>query len=690
VLVTRPDPEALLEQLDPEQREVATTLEVPVAVIAGAGTGKTRAITHRIAYAAAVGAYAPRATLAVTFTTRAAGELRTRLQTLGVDGVAARTIHSAALRQATYFWPRAYGHDLPPVADNSFAMVAEAVTRLRLPSDTAVVRDLVAEVGWAKVTNVVPESYATIARAANRAVAALEPEQVARVLTTYEEIKRDRGRIDFTDILLCCAALLSDHEHIAAEVRRTYRHLVVDEYQDVSPLQQGLLDLWRGNSRDLCVVGDPAQTIHTFAGASATHLLSLQQRIPGTQVIELVRDYRSTPQVVNWANALLNGTRERHVQLVAQQPDGPAPLLAEAVDEAAEATAVAQWLTDCHAAGTPWHEMAVLFRINAQSPTVELALGEARIPYQVRGAERFFERPEVRQAVAAIRAAARTEGDIEGLPRVRATLSALGWTQEPPSGAGKVRERWESQNALVDAMADFAASRDQTTTLGEIVDEIQRRTEVDLAPIGSGVTVATLHSAKGLEWDAVALIGVHEGGVPFVLATTPEQLAEERRLLYVGITRARSLLRVSWSTGRTGGGARRRSRFLDGLEVSGPGGATPRRVPRQRKPAPLPLPTRCTVCGTSIVSAAERAMARHRDCPGTYDDALLATLKDWRRLQADFEGLPPYVIFSDATLTAIAEARPRTHADLLPIDGVGPTRANRYGSAVVSIVARSS
>ncbi len=684
--MVRIDPDSILEQLDPEQRAVATTLGSPVVVIAGAGTGKTRAITHRIAYASAVDAYDPRATLAVTFTTRAAGELRARLQRLGVSGVAARTFHSAALRQATYFWPRAYGHDLPPVADNSYAMVAEAVTRLGLPTDSAVVRDLVAEIGWAKVTNVLPETYGPLARAANRTVSALEPDQVARVFSAYEDVKRERGRIDLNDILLCCAALLSEHEHIAAEIRRTYRHLVVDEYQDVSPLQQGLLDLWRGAGRDLCVVGDPAQTIHTFAGARSSYLVGLPDRLPGTTVIELTRDYRSTPQVVDLANRLLDGTRDRHVVLRSQQLPGPAPELVAATDDAAEAAEVAGWLTQRRADGVEWREMAVLFRINAQSPAVELALAQAGIPYQVRGAERFFERPEVRQAVAAIRAAARTEGDLEGLPRVRATVSALGWSHDPPQGSGRVRERWESQNALIDMLTDVVADQPVAPSLDDLVAELQHRTDVDHAPVGAGVTVSTLHAAKGLEWDAVAILGVHEGGVPFVLATTPEQIAEERRLLYVGVTRARTHLRLSWSSGRSGAGNRSASRFLAGLAPE-PGDAGPVRRRRTTRTATAPLPASCRVCGRGLTGAAERTLGRHLDCPGTYDADTLTALTEWRQHQAATEKVPVYCVFSDATLTAVAEARPVDLDALGAVAGVGPAKLARYGAAVVRIVA---
>ena len=284
-----PGADALLDRLDPEQREVATSFGGPVAVIAGAGTGKTRAITHRIAYGVASGVYNPMSVLAVTFTTRAAGEMRGRLQQLGVRGVQARTFHSAALRQAQYFWPKAYGSDLPPVVDNRWGMVAEAASRLRVSTETAALRDLSGEIGWAKVSNVTPDRYVELATSEQRRLASFDAETVARVFAAYEEVKRERQRIDFEDILLCTAAMISDHERVAAQIRRTYRHLVVDEYQDVSPLQQTLLDLWRGESHDLCVVGDPAQTIHTFAGARASFLTGFAQRHPGTTVVRLVR-----------------------------------------------------------------------------------------------------------------------------------------------------------------------------------------------------------------------------------------------------------------------------------------------------------------------------------------------------------------------------------------------------------------
>jgi DNA helicase-2/ATP-dependent DNA helicase PcrA len=673
-----PHPDEILRGLDPEQLEVATSLGEPVVVIAGAGTGKTRAITHRIAYGALTGALDPSSTLAVTFTTRAAGELRGRLATLGVNGVQARTFHSAALRQAQYFWPKAYGTALPQVTEGRFSVVAEAARRLGLPTDTSVIRDVSGEVSWAKVSNVEPESYAALAKASGRSVAGIEPDAVGRLLVTYDNLNRDRGRIDFDDILLCTVALLSDHEDVAAQVRRTYQHLVVDEYQDVSPVQQRLVDLWLGPNQDVCVVGDPAQTIHTFAGARAEYLLSFASRHPGARKVELVRDYRSTPEVVEVANRVLAGSGQRHVTLRAQRPSGASPVFESASDEAAEAAAVARWLKGLRADGVDWREMAVLYRINAHSPAYEAAFADAGIPYQVRNAERFYDRPEVKQALGALAATARTKGSEPGFEQVLVVLGALGWTEKPPSTGGQVRERWESQNALVDLAAGLAADG---PTLTDLVAELQRRAAVKHAPSGAGVTLTTLHGAKGLEWDAVALVGIHEGGVPFVLAETDAQIAEERRLLYVGVTRAREHLRISWSGGR--GRDRRPSRFL---AAAMPTSAAPVRQ-RRRPVTKETVPTMCRVCGKGLHAPAERMLGRHEDCPSRYDEDLLAALHTWRTRAAESAGLPEFCIFTDSALIAIAESCPRNADQLAEVSGVGPAKIRKYGADVLALLA---
>lgn len=720
---TPPSPDELLNRLDPEQREVATRLGGPVAVIAGAGTGKTRAITHRIAYAVASGVYNPTSVLAVTFTTRAAGEMRGRLQQLGIPRVQARTFHSAALRQAQYFWPKAYGGQLPAVLENRVSLVAEAASRLRMQTDRPGLRDLVAEIAWAKVSNVGPEKYAELANRHDRQLASFDADTVGQVFAGYEQLKRERQRIDFEDILLCTAAMISEHDAIAGQIRDRYRHLVVDEYQDVNPLQQALLDLWRGESQDLCVVGDPAQTIHSFAGARADFLTGFARRHPECTVIRLVRDYRSTPEIVRVANQLsqqlgpqsqtsssTSASRQdaaalAPVTLQAQQASGPDPSFVEEADEAAEAAAVADWLVARHQAGIDYRQMAVLFRVNAQSPGIEQALADRDVPYLVRGGERFYERPEVRQALLTLRnqtvdsarppdaTADPDTADSAAIGDIKAVLSGLGWSEQPPSGGGQLRERWESLSALVAVAEDFATAH-PGSSVADVSAELDRRAAVQHVPAARGVTVSTLHSAKGLEWDAVAVIGVCEGSLPFVLATSMADIAEERRLLYVGMTRARYQLRLSWARTRNGSGQRSPSRFLNGIR---PGGAnsdssnTARRPRRgQRGSRKSALAATCRSCGHPLRDAGERKLGRHEDCPSTYDDQVLSRLQSWRKQRAQAESIPAFCVFTDATLVAIAEALPRTARQLIKVPGIGAAKIDRYGADVLEVIEQPS
>lgn len=676
----------LLEGLDPEQREVALALRGPVRVLAGAGTGKTRAITHRIAYGVAAGVYNPTQVLAVTFTTRAAGEMRTRLRQLGASGVQARTFHSAALRQARYFWPKVYGGELPPLMDSKLSLVGNAARRNRVDTSAATLRDLAAEIEWCKVSNVRPDDYVRVAPAKGREVASADPATVARVFASYEDLKRDADRIDMEDVLLCAAAVLTEDHRVAAEVRRQYQHFVVDEFQDVSPIQAALLDLWLGDRHDLCVVGDPAQTIYSFAGASARYLLDFPRRHPGTTSIELVRNYRSTPEVVELANSLMAGSDAGAVRLRAQEPSGPAAEFEEHPDEVAEATAVATRVGRSIADGTPPHAIAVLVRINAQTEAFEEAMASAGVPYVVRGGERFFHRPEVRQAVTLLRGSARNRDDGDGdvVERTRAVLAGMGWQAKAPTARGNARDRWESLQALTDLAATFAAAA-PTATLGDFVDDLDRRSAEQHAPVASGVTIATLHAAKGLEWDEVHLCGLVEGTLPISYALdSPAAVEEERRLLYVGITRARRHLRLSWALARSPGGraGRRPSRFLDGLR--------PEAASDRRKQVPDPRKKRqstCRVCARPLLSVAERKIGRHEDCPSSFDEELFERLRTWRSETARAESVPAYVVFTDLTLQAIAEVRPRSVEALLSISGIGRAKQEKYGDAVVALLA---
>ncbi|MFE9805295.1 ATP-dependent DNA helicase UvrD2 [Streptomyces sp. NPDC005227] len=704
--------DAVLDGLDPEQREVATALHGPVCVLAGAGTGKTRAITHRIAYGVRAGILQPSSVLAVTFTNRAAGEMRGRLRQLGAGGVQARTFHSAALRQLQYFWPKAVGGSLPRLVDRKIQLVADAAAACRIRLDRGELRDVTGEIEWSKVTQTIPADYAAAAAKAGRE-APRDPAEIAQIYSAYEDLKRDRAVIDFEDVLLLTVAVLQDRHDIAEQVRSQYQHFVVDEYQDVSPLQQRLLELWLGERDSLCVVGDASQTIYSFTGATPDHLLDFRTRHPGATVVKLVRDYRSSPQVVHLANGLLSQAHgraaEHRLELISQRPPGAEPVYAEYTDEPAEAEGAARRIRDLIASGVPAAEIAILFRTNSQSETYEQALADAGVPYQLRGAERFFDRPEVRKAGSALRAAARFGGndalldDADDLPsQVRAVLSGEGWTTRPPAGSGAVRERWESLAALVNLAQDFATAK-TGATLADLVAELDERANAQHAPTVQGVTLASLHSAKGLEWDVVFLVGVAEGMMPITYAKTDEQVEEERRLLYVGVTRAREHLFVSWALARSPGGraGRRPSRFLDGLRpgsvaAAGRGGggigaggiergvrggvATP--VGRRSR-----TPARCRVCGRTLTDAGEMKLMRCEGCPSDMDEGLYERLREWRAVQAERSGQPAFCVFTDKTLMAIAETAPDDAGELARIPGVGVRKLNRFGADVLAICA---
>ncbi|MGJ7419983.1 ATP-dependent DNA helicase UvrD2 [Streptomyces cinereoruber] len=698
--------DAVLDGLDPEQREVALALSGPVCVLAGAGTGKTRAITHRIAYGVRAGVLQPAGVLAVTFTNRAAGEMRGRLRQLGAGGVQARTFHSAALRQLQFFWPKAVGGDLPRLLERKVQLVAEAAARCRIRLDRNELRDVTGEIEWAKVTQTVPADYPAVVAKSLRD-APRDPAEIGQIYATYEQLKRDRSVIDFEDVLLLTVGILQDRHDIADQVRRQYQHFVVDEYQDVSPLQQRLLDLWLGDRDNLCVVGDASQTIYSFTGATPDHLLNFRTRHPGATVVKLVRDYRSTPQVVHLANGLLSQARgraaEHRLELISQRDPGPEPVHTEYADEPAEAEGTARRVRDLIAAGVPAGEIAVLYRINAQSEIYEQALADAGVPYQLRGAERFFERQEVREAGIALRGAARAGGndslldDAEDLPaQVRAVLSTKGWTTEPPAGSGAVRDRWESLAALVRLAEDFVHAR-PGATLSDLVAELDERAAAQHAPTVQGVTLASLHAAKGLEWDAVFLVGLTEGMMPITYAKTDEQVEEERRLLYVGVTRARVHLTLSWALSRSPGGraSRRPTRFLKGLRPgSGPLGAPghgggPASVERgtaaaRRRPRG---PVLCRVCGATLTEAGAMKLMRCEDCPSDMDEGLYERLRDWRAERAGELGQPAYCVFTDKTLMAIAERVPATGGELASISGVGTRKLNRFGADVLAICA---
>jgi len=650
----------VLAGLDPEQRAAAEALRGPVCILAGAGTGKTRAITHRTANMVVSGVAAADRILAVTFTTRAAGEMRSRLRGLGVGGVQARTFHSAALRQLQYFWPQLSSGARPTIIESKLPSVRAAAGRARVSLDPTKQRDVAAEIEWAKAALVTPDRYAATAAQADREPP-IELATMQQLFADYEEVNNERGQLDFEDMLLLTAAAIEEHRTIAHEVRERYRYFVVDEYQDVNPLQQRLLEAWLGDRDDLCVVGDPHQTIYSFTGASSSYLLEFSKRFAGATVVRLMRDYRSTVQVVAAANRLLPAS-----QLVAQRGDGPDVSIDGYDDEPAEALATVGRVRKLQAEGVALHEMAILYRVNAQSEVYEAALSDAGIPYVVRGGERFFERPKVRNAMTVLRVSSQAEQDrYAAMPLADAVtdvLRAVGLTDDPPGGRGAAREEWDALRAIVGLAEEFTAAHPDGD-LAAFATELAHRAEAQHAPTVDGVTLASLHAAKGLEWDAVFVVGLVDGTLPITHAGTPEQVAEEKRLLYVGITRAKRHLALSWSAARAAGGRRSRkpSRFLTSLDPK---------------------------AGQSVQRPAKQPKATASLAPE--DEAVFEALRDWRRRTAEEAGMPPYIVFSDRTLVAIATARPSSSADLAGISGVGPKKLQEWGTAVLAVVATAT
>ena len=558
-------PESLLADLDDQQRQAAEALLGPVCLLAGAGTGKTRAITHRIAYGVASGVYPPGRVMALTFTSRAAGELRSRLRQLGAGGVSARTFHASALSQLSFFWPQVVGGTMPRLIDSKARLLAHAAETIKLKLDTATLRDTAAEIEWRKVSRL---SIAQYAQAATRRSLppSLTVQKAVDLQQAYEDVKDERKQLDFEDVLLATAGMIESEPRVAQQVREQYRFFVVDEYQDVSPLQHDLLQLWLGNRNDLCVVGDASQTIYSFAGATPHYLLGFPAAHENAVVVRLEQNYRSTPAIVDSANRLMRG-RPGALSLHAATNEGPSrpPSITAYENDSREARAVAQSIAAEIESGVKPEDIAILYRINVQAAAIETALGDAGVPFLLRGGTRFFDLREVKEAIMMLKGASVSIFGEPLFKTVSDVLRSLGWTQQAPETRGAVRDRWDSLNAIM-ALAEEAHT---STTLKEFVAELLERQQGQHEPNRSAVTLATVHSAKGLEWESVYLVGLSEGLMPISYATTKEAIEEERRLLYVGVTRARTKLALSWS--EAGGGAasrqgrRQASRFLADL-----------------------------------------------------------------------------------------------------------------------------
>ncbi|MEO7663783.1 MAG: ATP-dependent DNA helicase UvrD2 [Candidatus Limnocylindrales bacterium] len=656
------DPETLLADLDPDQREAVLATSGPVVIHAGAGSGKTRVISRRTAYAIATGVVPADQVLVVTFTDRAANEMVERLRGLGLQGVTARTFHAHALSQLRHYWPASHGgQPLPALLDSKGLIVSRIARQLPGHYRFTPSKDLSDEIEWSKARRITPPAYEREAAAARR-----EPpipvDLFVRVYGDYERAKTRANRIDFDDLLVETVNLLETDVAAAATVRARKGWFSVDEYQDTNPLQQRLLELWLGDRDDLCVVGDEDQTIYTFTGATSDYLTGFVERHPGAREITLSRNYRSTPQILALANRLL-ASEGRRKQLVATREPGPVPVIQRFAGAEAEQAHLVSSIRGLVAAGTPAAEIAILVRINAQVPPIEAALTKARIPFRVRG-QRFFQRAEVRDVV---RIVGRLPADARGsllLAALDARLRAdLGFEAPDQGGGAESRERTASL-ALVLEIAGEAVAANHALDRAGLAADFEARAAAETDGAADGVNLLTFHRAKGLEWDAVLLPQLEEGTLPIRQAESDAELAEERRLLYVGLTRARRHLGLSWAERRVGAGEREMRRhpspFLAAL------------VDR-------PNAGRVTILPGAPMAAAPRR-ARDDDSP------LMTALREWRLDAARSDGVPAYVVAPDTLLLEIADQRPTTLPALRRVKGMGPSRLGRYGEEMLEIV----
>ncbi len=576
----------LLANLDPEQHAVATSVAGPVIVLAGAGTGKTRAITHRIAYAVSTGAHQADATMAVTFTVRAANEMKARLQQLGVTGVQVRTLHASALQLVQFFWPEIIGGAPPAICDDTDAVIERALQKHGLSPERALVRDVAAEISWTKAMRFSVEDY--LRQATSRSLTAqLTASRISEIMQSYDQMLTANHQCDLSDIVLLAAAMMEDQPRIAASFTNRYQHFTVDEYQDISPAQQHLLDQWWAGRDSVCVVGDPGQAIYGFAGANSSFLIDLQQRFSNATVAKLTRSYRSAPAIVHAANSFAE------ISTVSQRDIPGSIEINSAPDVKAEATAIATWISNQVSSGIPLNQIAVLTRLNAQLPVIDAALNQ----------------------------------------------------------------------------------------MGLATNLTQQR---------GGIDLMTIHSAKGLEWKAVAVAGVNDQLMPyqaFGIALSPDQYAEERRLFYVALTRAADKLLLSYSRDRGP------SEFLSTIAAD----TTTDLVTNDSKVLKFKSSSAattklkvasCRFCNKGLVTTVEIAAVRCDACAPWVDKDVLLKLQEWRSVQARHEEVAEFLIFTDATLRAIAEVGDLAQSMVLGIAGVTEVKVNKYQADFAALLSK--
>ncbi len=678
----------ILAGLNTEQHAAVTSDAQQLVIRAGAGSGKTRVLTRRIAYGAANDLLDPRRVLALTFTRKAAGELNHRLRQLGLrHSAAAGTFHAIALTQLRRKWEQT-GTAAPTLLDRKFGFVARLVPRV---NDRTTPLDLVAEIEWAKARRIQPDRYSEAARDHDRKPP-LEPDQVAHIYEQYEEAKAKRNLIDFDDILILCGRMLQRDRNAAEAFRWSFRHIFVDEFQDVNPLQFALLKVFVGPDPNLCVVGDSRQAIYAWNGADSSYLDDFNEHFPDAQVVSLRQNYRSTPEILRCASAVLPA----HDSLEPTLPSGPAPTIASHLDDKAEARAIARALRNKHGGRTKWRNMAVLVRTNAQVALLAEALSDADVPVAARGEGKLIERPEVLDAIDAIRRSGQpltealddlsarvamgNDDDSDSDPVDFADPEAPTGPDDDDAESGRESERRQLLNAFVRLGRDHLAI-DPNATLQSFIEALKTGANEAATASGDRVDVTTFHQAKGLEWDVVHVAGMERGLSPIGHAKTPDAVAEEHRLIYVALTRARRHLHLHWANERRFGDRksnRKPSPMLDDIGAAARGD-DPRRArsTSAKKAASLRK-------GMTSRNGGPRMKAIQDE-----SDPVFQALKKWRLAIARAHDVPAFVVFNDKTLHAIAQGRPDDKESLLDVSGVGPAKAEQYGDDVLRLVAEA-
>ncbi len=646
----------LLVGLDADQRRAVTDPGQPLCILAGAGSGKTRVLTRRIAYRVHEGTADPRHVLALTFTRKASSEMGMRLGSLGLrDRPHVGTFHALAWAQIRT-WYRDRGRTQPALLESKGRVIASLPGRGRVP-----VIEVATEVEWARARDIAPDDYAAEAhRDDRRTTTSLD--HIAALYAAFEEEKRRRGMIDFDDILARCAGLLDEDPGFAAAQRWRFRHLFVDEFQDVNPLQHRLLRGWLGDRSDLCVVGDPNQAIYRWNGADAGFLRDFAHHHPGATVVELRSSYRSTPQVIHVAKAALGTSGES--RLVARRPAGDVPTITAYPTDEEEALGIAQAARLLHPPGARWDRQAVLVRTNGQMRLFEQALTRARIPFRLRGDDPLLKRADVRAAL-------RTVASDPGRP-LRIAIGDLAAMADEIAGDAARKDSADALDALV-RMARELDAMEPAASIGDLRGWLTTALGSDGPGVGGdAIDVVTFHAAKGLEWPIVHLAGLEDGLVPVSHARTPEAEAEERRLLHVAVTRAEDVLRLSWAAERTFGDrvvARRPSPYLAAVSsaVADLRGAARTVDPR---------------VGLGRSRDALRGARSHE-----VDRVLLDALRAWRADVARKAGTAPAVVASDRVLSDVAHRRPTDRDELAAVLGIGPAVLDTHGDDLLRIVA---